>query len=121
MIRLAESLKPRDVSREPWFVEAKNRLEQIREEQRLNEEAQKDKADAPFREMIKEDLQKIKVQVDKGIKPFLKFVNEHYTPASKKIELTEEMLAFENLKKTITIKFTRVFHPDKNVNEPRQI
>lgn len=39
VIRLAESLKPRDVSREPWFKEAKLRLTTIRDKRRLDEEA----------------------------------------------------------------------------------
>jgi len=31
------------------------------------------------------------------------------------------MLSHDKLKRTITTKFSIIFHPDKNVNEPRQI
>lgn len=71
--------------------------------------------------MIKEDLQKVKLEAQKGCKSFLKMINELYAPATRKIDLTDELLSEDKLKRTITTKFSKVFHPDKNVNEPRQI
>jgi len=42
-------------------------------------------------------------------------------PADKKIDLTDEMLAENQLKRTMTVKFSVIFHPDKNVNEEKKI
>lgn len=71
--------------------------------------------------LVKEELQKLKEESEKGCPSFLKFVYYQYTPAKakKKINLSEEMLAEENLKRTISIKFVKIFHPDKNVSAPR--
>ena len=121
VIRLANSLKPRDVSNEPWFKSAKANLEAIREKRRLDEEAAQDRQDAPFKELIKEDLKKVQEEAKKDCKSFLRYCNEHYAPAAKKIAITDEMLTDDKLKRTITTKFSIIFHPDKNVNEPRQI
>ena len=72
--------------------------------------------------MILEDLQKIKTEGDKmRVREFIHFVNDNYVPAAKKVALTDEMLKEGELKRTITLKFTRIFHVDKNVNEPRQV
>ena len=71
--------------------------------------------------MIKEDLKKIQEEAKKDCRNFLKYCNEHYAPAAKKIDITDEMLSDDKLKRTITMKFKVIFHPDKNVNEPRQI
>ena len=119
VMRLAISLKPRDISQEPWFKLAKTNLEAIREKRRLDEEATQDRQDAPFRKLINEDIKRVKEEEKKGCKSFLKYINEHYAPAAKKIDITEEMLSDDNLKRTITTKFALIFHPDKNVNEPR--
>ena len=74
-----------------------------------------------YLDLIVEDLAKLKSEHTKGPAAFLKFVNENYSPADKKIELTEEMLTDGNLKRTMTIKFSKVFHPDKQVNEEKKI
>lgn len=72
--------------------------------------------------MIKEDLRKIKEEQNKhDCKGFLRFINDTYAPADRKIELTDEMLSADKIKRTMTIKFSKIFHPDKNVNEPRQV
>ena len=119
VMRLAICLKPRDVSQEPWFKLAKTNLEAIREKRRLDEEATQDRQDAPFRKLINEDIKRVKEEEEKGCKSFLKYINEHYAPAAKKIDITKEMLSDDNLKRTIITKFAPIFHPDKNVNEPR--
>lgn len=47
-------------------------------------------------------------------------MNKEYTPAEKKrIDITEEILAEDKLKRTIRTKFSKIFHPDKNVSAPR--
>ena len=51
----------------------------------------------------------------------MRFLNEKYVPAEKKLDLTEEMLSENQLKRTMTIKFTLIFHPDKNVSEDKII
>lgn len=72
--------------------------------------------------MVAADIEKIKKEADKGdCAAFLKYLNEHYIPAEKKLTLTDEQLKEENLKKTITTKFARIYHPDKNRNEERQV
>ena len=121
VLRLANTLKPRDVTQEAWFKEAKASIDKIREQRRLAEEAAKEAADKPFREMVQEDLDKIKAESQKGCKPFLKFVNEQYAPAAKKLTLTDEQMSEDKLRKFMTTKFALIFHPDKNVSEPRQI
>ena len=63
----------------------------------------------------------MKTEHAKGPAAFLKFVNTEYTPADKKIELSEEMLTESNLKRTMTMKFSIIFHPDKQVNEEKKI
>ena len=42
-------------------------------------------------------------------------------PEGRKITLTDEILQEGKLKRLMTIKFSLIFHPDKNVNEARQI
>jgi len=103
-------------------MEAKSTLEAIREERRRNEEGAKDKADAPFLEMVVEDIRKVKEEAEKDdAKSFLKFINDHYIPEARKIALTDEMLLPGQIERTMVTKFTLIFAPDKNVNEPRQI
>lgn len=71
--------------------------------------------------MISEDLIKIKAEFDKDTVIFLRYLNDNYIPAEKKIELTDEMLKENQLKRTIITKFCPIFHPDKNVNEEKKI
>ena len=72
--------------------------------------------------MIKEDLEKIKKEFDKDdCKAFLRYLNENYVPEGKKVELTDDMLTEDKIKRTMTVKFSRIFHPDKQTNEKRQI
>ena len=71
--------------------------------------------------LIAEDLIKIKAEQKKGPAFFLRFINDEYAPADKKIALTDEMLAENQLKRTMVTKFTMIFHPDKNVNEEKKI
>ena len=85
------------------------------------EEAAKDKADAPFRKLVEEDLKKVKEQAKKDCKSFLKFVNENYAPKERKLTLSDDDLQEGKLKKLITTKFSLMFHSDKNKNEERQI
>ena len=42
-------------------------------------------------------------------------------PNDRKFELTDEMLSEGQVKRTITLKFSRIFHPDRNVNEERKV
>ena len=44
-----------------------------------------------------------------------------YVPNDRKFELTDEMLSEGQVKRTITLKFSRIFHPDRNVNEERKV
>ena len=69
--------------------------------------------------MIEADIQKITSEQTKGAPSFLKYINENYTPAEKKIELTDEMLEPERINKTMVMKFSKIFDPSKNMNEPR--
>ena len=122
VVRLATTLRPKDVTGTSWYKYSKLILDSIREKRRIDEESSKDKADKPFRDMIAEDLTKIKVEVAKGsCAGYLKFLNENYTPTAKKLTLTDEMLSEEKLKRLITSKFCLIYHPDKNRNEARQI
>ena len=121
-IRLSVAMNPSYYANTAWYKEAKLAKETIQTRRQLAEEAQRDKADAPYRKMIEEDLVKIRQAVNsKGCKDFLVFLNENYVPAERKIALTEEALQENNLKKLMTLKFAIVFHPNKNVNEPRHI
>lgn len=120
MIRLSNALKPKDITKESWFTAAQSELKAIQEKRQLEEEAAKDKADAPFREMIKDDLAKISAEKKKDCATFLKFINENYMPGGKKFTLTDEQLKSDKIKSSLK-KFFIKFHPDKQVNEPRQI
>ena len=71
--------------------------------------------------MITEDLASVKTESQEGCVHFLKYVNEHFAPAEKKLTLTDAMLTEDKLKRTIQTKFSLIFHPDKSVNEARQI
>ena len=51
--------------------------------------------------LIAEDLIKIKAEQKKGPASFLCFINDEYAPADKKIALTDEMLAENQLKRTM--------------------
>ena len=74
-----------------------------------------------YSDMISADLVNIKREADRGCKSFLIFVNAHYVPPDRKIDLSENELQQSNLKRLITTKFAKIFHPDKNRNEPRQV
>ena len=69
--------------------------------------------------MIVTDLENIKRESQNGCKNFLKYVNENYVPAARKITLTDENLKESNLKRLMTTKFALIFHPDKNRDEAR--
>ena len=49
------------------------------------------------------------------------FINENYVPADRKLELTEDDLQEHKLKRLMTTKVALIFHPDKNINEERQV
>ena len=51
--------------------------------------------------LIAEDLIKIKAEQKKGPASFLRFINDEYAPADKKIALTDEMLTENQLKRTM--------------------
>jgi hypothetical protein len=70
-----------------------------------------------YKVLLAQDLIKLKAEHEKGPASFLCFINEEYVPAEKKIDLTDEMLAEDQLKRTMVVKFSVIFHPDKNVNE----
>lgn len=72
-------------------------------------------------DMIAEDLTKLRAEQAKDCASFLRFLNENYVPTEKKIELTDEMLNEQNLKRTMVVKFSRIFHPDRQVNEEKKI
>ena len=71
--------------------------------------------------LIAEDLIKIKAEQKKGPALFLRFINDEYAPADKKIALTDEMLTENQLKRTMVTRFAMIFHPDRNVNEEKKI
>ena len=62
MVRLVSARKPKDLTDEPWFKKGKEAMNGIQEKRRLEEEAAKDKADAPFRKMVEEDMKKVQAQ-----------------------------------------------------------
>lgn len=71
--------------------------------------------------MWAEDLRKLKEEQAKGAQSFLKYLLANYVPEDKKFELTDAMLSEGAIKRTITIKYSRIFHPDRNVNEERKV
>ena len=121
VIRLANSLRPRDVTQEEWYKFSKETLDAVREKRRLEEEAAQDRADKPFRDMVLADITNVKEEAKKGCKVFLQYINTNYTPTERKLTLTEEMLTEDKLKRLMSTRFALIYHPDKNVNEPRQI
>ena len=122
VVRLAVTMRDgRDVTGSQWYKDAKAAKEAIQSRRQLEEEAAIDRADAPFRAMIATDLENIKRESQKGCKVFLKYINENYVPAARKITLTDENLKESNLKRLMTTKFAVIFHPDKNRGEARQI
>ncbi len=121
VIRLANSLRPRDVTQTQWYRDAKTSLDSIREARRLDEEATQDKKDKPFRDLVAEDIRKVKEEAKKGdCAKFLKFLNTDYVPEDKRGKLKDEMLSEDKLKRTMTIHFAKIFHPDRNVNATRE-
>ena len=73
--RLAVVLYPKDVSQEAWYQIAVKHLQEIRD-LLIKQEQDKEAVDAkPFYDMIKDDLDKIKLEVKKGCKAFLQFIN----------------------------------------------
>ena len=71
VIRLANSLRPRDVTQEEWYKFSKETLDTVREKRRLEEEATQDRADKPFRDMVLADITNVKEEAKKGCKAFL--------------------------------------------------
>ena len=65
-------------------------------------------------------MRKINAELCKGAAPFLRFVMAHHVPDDKKFTVTNEMVIEAKVKKTL-LKISRIFHPDKNVNEPADI
>lgn len=70
---------------------------------------------------MKADLEKVRAEAKKDCVTFLKFINEKYSPVAKKLTITDDMVTEDKLKRLMKTKFSPVFHPDKNVNEPREI
>ena len=75
----------------------------------------------PFLEMWAQDLRKLKEEKAKGAQTFLKYLLANYVPEDKKFELTDSMLSEAAIKRTIAIKYSKIFHPDRNMNEERKI
>ena len=70
---------------------------------------------------LKEDLDKLDAQYNKSCKEFLIFLNKEYVPDDKKLDLKDELLKENSLKKTMLKMFLPIFHPDKNMAEERKI
>lgn len=85
------------------------------EQQRIDDELR------PHLEALADDLREIKRKKDEGVDVFLRYLLEHHVPANQKFELTEEMLKEANVSRTITLRYSKIFHPDRNVNEERRI
>ena len=47
--------------------------------------------------MIVEDLNKVKEEAKKGCVTFLKYINENYIPAERKLTLTDDMLSEDKM------------------------
>ena len=60
VIRLAVVMKPTDVTSSEWYKEALKSRDAIYTRRKLEEESFKNRADAPYRAMITEDLANIK-------------------------------------------------------------
>ena len=71
--------------------------------------------------MLATDLTKLRTEKTKGASSFLKFLLQNYVPEEKKFELTDAMLNEGQIKRTITLKYSRIFHPDRNRNEERKV
>ena len=109
VVRLGMAMKPKDITTTKWYKEAKAAKDAITERRRLEEEAQRDKADAPFRAMVKTDLENVQREFGKGYSSFLKYLNEQYVPADKKIEITDENIKESNAKRLMQTKFSLIF------------
>ena len=60
VLRLGMAMRPKDVTNLKWYKDAKAAKDAISERRRLQEEAARDKADEPFRALVKEDLANVK-------------------------------------------------------------
>lgn len=120
-VRLAATLAPKDVSQEAWHMLAVKQLQEVRDILLKEENEKLAAADKPFLDMIRNDLDKITSEVKKGCRSFLEFVNNNYVPVDRKIDLTEEKLKDGELRRTMIRLFLPIFHPDKNIDEPKQI
>lgn len=121
VVRLCESLRPRNLTQEPWYRETKRAADAIEEKRSRETEAAQNEADKPFIAKVKADLDKVRAEGKKDCVTFLKFINEKYTPEAKRLTLTDDMVTEDKLKRLMKVKFSPVYHPDKNVNEPREI
>ena len=66
-------------------------------------------------------LQEIQEQAESlDIADFLHYVNDKYSPADRKIEIDEDMIQPQNIKHTIIVNFSEIFHPDKNIGASQE-
>ena len=119
-VKLSQVLKPKDVSQEPWYLLAAKLLQEIRDKLQKIEQERIDAENKPYLDALQPDFERIKTESKKDCKEFLKFVNDSYSPEGTKVDLTEEMLKENQLKRTILRQFIPRFHPDKNVNEDKK-
>ena len=119
-IKLSLTLLPKDLSSQPWHQLATKHLQQVRDELNRKEQERIDAERKPYMDALKEDLEKITAESAKGCEKFLVFLNENYVPQEKKLNLTEDKLKENALKRTMVRLFIPIFHPDKNIDEDKK-
>ena len=119
-IRLEATLRPKNCFDQAWFQLCRLSLQLVTEFLQNEEQKRIDAEKQQYLDLIAEDLQKLKVEFANGCASFLRYLNENYVPQDKKLNLTDDLLTENKLKHTMVTKFSRIFHPDRQVNEEKK-
>ena len=119
-MRLSNMMTYTNVQEKSWYQLASKQYQEVRDQLAREGSKVQDEERQKILDEIKGEVKAIEAARKKGTKPLLEFLNEKYLkPADKEVPLGEEALKESKIKSTI-LKFTREFHPDKQVNKPRK-
>eukprot|EP00457_Paulinella_chromatophora_P006226 gb/GEZN01006244.1/.p1 GENE.gb/GEZN01006244.1/~~gb/GEZN01006244.1/.p1 ORF type:complete len:483 (+),score=80.81 gb/GEZN01006244.1/:75-1451(+) len=116
VIELADALRPKDVSGEPWYNEAVNFVRKYKLSKDTVSELEKTKAE--LREKLREQFAELKTQLDKGVHEFLVFIKNTHPSPTGFAENFEDQARKPSQHRKLVLQCIKIYHPDKHLALP---
>lgn len=121
VLELAEAMKPRVVTSQPWFQESQTFIEEQQRKARAKLEEEREEERITFLEDLKPELQELKEASEKGAIDFLETVYTKWPPKNdEEFKFDPPTNPTDDQKKKLLRKASFHYHPDKQVNFERR-